>query len=271
MKTNYFDFRRVGLLFQRYFVERFRSELIYWGIMAIVFMFLRNSPSSMFALILIAGIFYAARFFKEIHHSGNGVAYFMIPATQLEKLTVAVVMTTVYFYVMMMITYIIGNLTGTFLSNMLASLDFFSISLFHHSSLQWVLFEKAGLFPIAMFEVINSDVGNIRNAGWFLSVFLLIQSVFLLGSIYFKRSQVFKTFLTVFLLFLFLFVLSLIEGKLILGDHIQTMTGAELKAASDKEWDMWLEIFAVPAKICYFLLPVYLWVVSYFRLTEKQV
>ena len=69
MKSNLFHLKRVGLLFQRYMIERFRAELIYWGIMAIVFMLIRNHVSTMTSLILIAGIFYAARFFKEIHHS----------------------------------------------------------------------------------------------------------------------------------------------------------------------------------------------------------
>ena len=137
MKTNIFNFRRMGLLFQRYFVERFRSEVIYWGIMAIVFIFIRNNIQTMSTLMIIAGAFFAARFFHKIHHPSDSIAYFMIPATQLEKISVAVVMTSFYYFAMMMISYILGNLTGTFLNNMLASLDFFPNAMFQHSSLQW--------------------------------------------------------------------------------------------------------------------------------------
>ena len=268
MKTNVFDFSRIGLLFQRYFIERSRSELIYWGIMALVFMFLRNNLSSMIGLIIIAGIFYAARFFKETHHSGNGVAYFMIPATQLEKLSVAIVMTTLYFYVMMIVSYVIGNLAGTLLSNMLASINFFPREVFHQTSLQWVLFEHGGLFPRAMFEIIKIDVTNTRHVSWFFSVFLLVQSLFLLGSIYFKTKHAFKTFSVTVLILILLNILFFIEAKLILGNFLNS---AEMAMASQKEWEMWLDVFAVPAKIFYYLLPVFFWVVSYFRLTEKQI
>ena len=267
MKASLFNFRRVGLLFQRYFIERFRSELIYWGIMAIVFMFMRNSLSAMTALISIAGVFYAARFFKEIHHSANGISYLMIPATQLEKLTIAIVMTTLYYFSMMMIVYVTGNLSGTFLSNMLADTNFFPNAVFHHSSLQWKMFEQAALFPVAMFEGIKTDVGNGSNIIWFFSVFLLNQSLFLLGSIYFKKNQAFKTFSSMILIMILLNILFWIEWKLILGGH---MNGVDI-AAAQKEWEVWLRGFADIAKVFYYLLPLYFWVVSYFRLTEKQV
>ena len=274
MKTNVFNFRRIGLLFQRYFIERFRSEVIYWGIMALVFMFFRNNDAAMFGLILIAGIFYAARFFKEIHHSGNGIAYFMIPASQLEKLTVAIIMTTFYYYAMMIIVYVIGNLLGTFLNTMLGSMlwpDDSNLSFFHvfESSLQWKLFEEPGLFPKAMFEIIKSDIENIRNVSWFFPVFLVSQSLFLLGGIYFKRSQVFKTLFAIFLLFIFLLIVSSIEARLIIGNYKIVIDTAN--ADQFKDWEIWLKFLAIPAKIFYYLLPLYFWVVSYFRLTEKQV
>jgi len=274
MKTNIFNLRRVGLLFQRYFIERSRSELIYWGIMAIVFMFFRNNIPGMFGIILVAGIFYAARFSKEIHHSANGIAYFMIPATQLEKLTVGIVMTTLYYFVMMMIVYVIGNLAGTFLQN---TLNIITYTQHHqdlgigigHSSLQWKLFEEPGLFPKAMFDIIKSDIENTRNVSWFFPVFLVSQSLFLLGSIYFKRNQVFKTFFAIFLLFIFLLIVCSIEARLFFGDYKIVVDTANTDQF--KDWELWLKVFAIPAKIFYYLLPLYFWVVSYFRLTEKQV
>ena len=274
MKTNVFDFNRIVLLFQRYFIERSRSEVIYWGIMAIVFMFIRNQPPAIFTLIFIAGVFYAARFFKEIHHSGNGVAYFMIPATQLEKLTVSIVLTSLYYYVMMIIVYVIGNFVGTYLENMLTIITYtqhhqdIGIGL-GHSSLQWKLFEGPGIFPKAMFEIIKSDIETIRNVYWIFPVFLINQSLFLLGSIYFKRNQAFKTFFTVVLLFIFLLIVSFIEIRLFFGTDKVVINMAN--EDQFKDWEIWLNFFAIPAKILYYLLPLFFWVVSYFRLTEKQV
>ena len=251
MNTNLFNFKRVGLLFQLYFIERFRTELIYWGIMAIVFMFIRNNIQIMFGLIIVAGIFYAARFFKEIHHPANGIAYFMVPATQLEKLTVAIVMTTIYYYAMMIIVYIIGNLTGTFLVNMFAGIDFLPNGLFHHSSLQWILFG----------ENLTTTIFGIKNrfiVSFFIS-FLIFQPLFLLGGIYFKKNQVFKTFLSLLIIQLLLAILILIEVKLIFGSVVDTGMNLNLNPSP---------VIADILRISFIL---FFWVVSYFRLTEKQV
>jgi len=257
MKTNIFNLRRVGLLFQRYFIERSRSELIYWGLMAIVFMFMRNSIPGMFGFILIAGVLYASRFFKEIHHSGNGLAYFMIPATQLEKLTVSIVITTFYYFAMMIIAYVIGNLAGTFLNNMLASMDYLPNGLFHHSSLQWKLFEETGV------SVFSKKFG-IEKMLYIVSIFrsfIFFQPLFLFGGIYFKKNQAFKTFAATILFYIFLAIIIQVEAKLIFGDALPTGENVE----------HWFWTFVNTVKIFFTLLPLFFWVVSYFRLTEKQV
>jgi len=256
MKTNLFNFKRVGLLFQRYFIERFRTELIYWGIMAIVFMFLRNNTSAMSGLIIVAGVFYAARFIKEIHHSANGIAYYMIPATQLEKMTVAIAMTSFYYFVMMIIVYVIGNLAGTFLGNTLAGMDFLPNGLFHHSSLQWTLFgETNSKLPFEMTGAKNQFIVT------FFTTFLMVQSLFLLGGIYFKNKQVSKTFFSVLIIQLLLAILIFAEIRLILGDnlHITEMNTKNLNFSP------------IISDILRILFLLFFWVVSYFRLTEKQV
>ena len=259
METNIFNFNRLGLLFQRYFTERFHTELIYWGIMVIVFMFIRNIPPLMVMLMLIAGIFYASRFFREIHSPGNGVAYFMIPATQLEKLTVGIVMTSFYYLVMMIIVYITGNLFGTFLNNMLASTNIFGFNIFHHSQLQWKLFENIDYMDPA------DTIRRIKYPVLFATIFLYTQSIYLLGSIYFKRNQFLKTFLSVNITGLLLLILYIIELWLVFGNiNANRFANVEFPA----NWDA---ILYYIMQIGLILLTLFFWVVSYFRLTEKQV
>ena len=248
MKTNLFNFKRVGFLFQRYFIERFRTELIYWGIMAIVFMLIRNNFQVMVGLIIVAGVFYAARFFREIHHSANGIAYFMIPATQLEKLTVAIVMTTFYYLAMMILVYVIGNLSGTFLGNTLAGMDFLPNGLFHHSPLQWALLKM---------EPIRNSMENTSS----IASFFIIQSIFLLGGIYFIKNQAFKTFLSILIIQLLLAIFVIVEVKLIFGDDLLF---TEINTKNLNFSPIISDIFRV-------FLFLFFWVVSYFRLTEKQV
>ena len=255
MKTNIFSFNRLGLLFQRYFTERSRTELIYWSIMAIVFMLIRNNPPLMAGLIIIAGVFYAARFFREIHSRSNGVAYFMIPATHLEKLTVGIVMTSFYYFAMMIIAYIIGNLLGTLLNNILASMNFsvIGINIFYHSSLQWKMFITDSSYPFA----------NIGHRSYYLFLFFLFgQSVYLLGSTYFKNNQFLKTFLATNIIQLCLFILFAIKIWLFIGNGGLTI--------ENTSYDFSMMVGKILRYIIYFLTPFF-WVVSYFRLTEKQV
>ena len=258
MKTNIFNFRRMGLLFQRYFIERFRSELIYWGIMVIVFVFLRNNIQPMSGLIMIAGAFFAARFSREIHHTTNGGAYFMIPATQLEKLTVAIVMTTLYYLAMMIMAYVIGNVTGTLLNNALASLDFLPV---HHSTLQWDFFEKVN----PNFLVLNNNAVDFNYSAPFFVGFLFFQSLFLFGGIYFRKNQTFKTFAAFILFILILAIFIGIELKYIIGDFSATFSIAK------NDLELWARMVEYTVKIIFYLLPPFFWVVSYFRLTEKQI
>jgi len=266
MKTNIFDFKRIGLLFQRYFAERSHTELIYWSIMAIVFMFLRNTTPLMVGLIIVGGAFYAGRFFREIHSRSNGVAYFMIPATQLEKLVAGIVMTTFYYLTMMIITYVIGNLLGTFLNNILASVNMFGLNIFHHIPLQWNLFETTITHTNVIFNSsgvpsYETSYNSLLNT---VTAFLLVQSVYLFGSIYFKSNQTLKTFLAVNIIQILLVIVLVIEVRLIIGGF--NINTTSLQFAND--FGIMVRNIVRPV---FYLLPPFFWVVSYFRLTEKQI
>ena len=212
----------------------------------------------MAGLILIAGIFYAARFFREIHSPGNGIAYFMMPATQAEKLTVGIVMTSFYYFAMMIIAYVIGNLLGTLFNNMLANMNFtvVGINIFHHSPLQWKLFGIS-------IEPFVDKVGSTNFLLYLFELFLVGQSVYLLGSIYFKRNQFFATFLALNIIQFLLSILFMVEFQLILFGHHQS-----LNAMGSYELG---RIVSQMFKIFVWVLPPFFWVVSYFRLTEKEV
>ena len=261
MKTNIFSFNRIGLMFQRYFTERFHTELIYWGIMIIAFMFIRNNIPAMCTLIFIAGIFYAARFFKEIHSPSNGVAYFMIPATQLEKLIVGIIMTTFYYFAMMIITYVIGNLLGTALYNFIINFDFLKQFLPFfidrgYSPLRWKMFEVISGFPVTF------GANSITYVAlWFL-LFILIQSIYLLGGLYFKRNQ---PFVTTFSIVAFLILQSTYTSLLIKLCVIGNITDDIINITSIDKISEYVLYGS------YYLLIPFFWIVSYFRLTEKQI
>jgi hypothetical protein len=268
MKTTNFDIHRVCLLFRRYFAERKQTEIIYWGIMLLAFAFLRNFVFGIGFLLFVAGVFYAARFLREIHSPTGGVAYFMLPATQLEKISVAIVLTHFYYLAMMVICYVVGNLLGTAFNNLMASIPLVSSGymemndIFYHLPLRWVLFET-NVSSTTVFTT-STQVGAFCYFGVFARIFLLLQSIFLLGGIYFKSNQTFKTFFAVNIIQLLLLILFVLEMRIFAG------VGTSVGRINPEEGERLLSIVRNGLKCLGYLLMLFFWVVAYFRLTEKE-
>ena len=103
--------------------------------------------------------------------------------------------------------------------------------------------------------------------GSIFKVFLVTQSIFLLGSIYFKNNQMLKTLLTVVIIHLLLIFLMYANVRLIIFDNIRNMPlplRQEFGISMENVFEKAIQSFYV------FLIPFF-WVVSYFRLTEKQI
>ena len=253
------NFNRIGLLIQRFFIQRFSNELMFWGITIIVMMLIRNNIAGILGFAIIASIIRTNQLFREMHSPTNQINYFMIPATQIEKFTASLLYAFVYFWVMAISAYAIGNVLGTFVNNLLANFgllsDVFNI---RHSSLHWVLFQSIGN-------------GNVKD---FFSVFLamiIIQSTFLLGSIYFKRSQILKTCLALVVFGFFFVIISIFLMKTFIVDgsniHSYTIRGGLDLHINGTDFGP----IKIISNIFFYLLTPYLWFTSYIRLTEKEV
>ena len=244
-----FNFERFGLLIKRFFFERGSHELLFWGITVLVFTLIGNFQTQIIFL-MITGSFFASKFFSEIHSKTQGVNYFMIPATQLEKLLSAIIISVVYFFILFIITYVIGNLMHTYLNNLLA--DYFMA--FSHKTLQWSLFQSnfSGITPLKIVFI----------------TFVISQAIFLLGSIYFKRTVFLKTLFSVFVMLFALTNIEVIlyaifvEGRLELSVYIP----AEILMKN-----LNVKFYEVILNVLLYSSAPFLWVVSYFRLTEKEV
>jgi hypothetical protein len=265
-----FNFNRAGLLVQRYFTGKIQNELIFFGIMFVLFMFFRNNPVVVGITILLAGVFYAVKGFKEIHAPANGINYFMIPATQLAKITVSILLFLIYYFAMMLLAYVLGNLAGTALNNLLANIDFLSteLRLFHHSSLRWSFFENTSPLIQEMFTIDERTITKESGISYiflFIKLFLVIQSLFILGGIYFKHNQIFKTLLALIIIaFAFSIIWGLELHLFIIKSELNHSTGLEIM-------NDWGNMVKNTSNVFYWLLIPYLWVTAYFRLTEKEI
>lgn len=249
-----FSFKRLGLLLNRFFIENKQKELIFWGIAILVFT-LMHEPEPATIFIYISGFLFAARQFKIFSYTPSGMHYLLIPATHTEKLTASILLSTVYFFVMSLITYCIGNIIGTSIINYV--LD-------RSMPISWELFSSHKVIGM------NLMLEPTKNQFWeLLTTFLQVQSVFILGSLYFKRNAVGKTLLT-------FAVMGIVFGlfQLFLMDNIWSdihNAGSSISMNVMMNNSAFMKSMDKIADIFFYLLIPYFWLVSYFRLKEKQV
>jgi len=248
------NINRLGLLFKRFFIENKQKELIFWGISIAVFTIM-HQVGSVEMFTYIAGFIFAARLFSIFAYTPTGMHYLLIPATHTEKLIVNIVLSTIYFFTMILVTYIIGSVVGNLLGSMIFGLD----------------------KPINL-DLFNDSISNAWNTGnhqdgifnIFMS-FALSQSIFLLGSIFFKRSAIAKTFLSIILVTMALGIIQLILFKLTFGTfHMNTNSFRFDLLGPNFINEIFPNYKMIGTILKYSLIPFF-WLVTYFRLTEKQV
>lgn len=248
MNTN-FSFNRLGLLLKRFFVENSQKELTFWIISIAVFMFM-HEPAAVSMFIIIGGFIFASRIYKSFSYTPGGMHYLLIPATHLEKLVSGILLSTVYFLIGVLTCYFIGNTLGIHVGNMIFNTE---------NTVHFQLFETA------------NEINRMSSGPSYLDMFVgfaIVQSIFLLGSIYFKRNAVGKTILSIIA---FSIVIGLIELALIkLNFDTTSITNQNINIQVLDINSMFPGLDVVGQVIKYATAPFF-WVVSYFRLTEKEV
>ena len=247
-----FSFNHLGLLIKRYFIENKQRELSFWGIVIVVFMIMHDS-STIEMFLYVTGFIFAARMFKVFSYTPGGMHYLLIPATHVEKLVTAILLSTVYYFIMILITYTIGSLLGTTLGNAIfnmnnpVSLDFFNM------------------------ESISKVWGNtvVKHNGLLdiFCTFALIQSIFLMGSVYFKKNVIGRTIMSFIIISILLGIIEVIIFKLTFGTFNLREQSFNLSISGDNLFPG----FEAATKYLKYLMIPFFWLVSYFRLTEKQV
>ena len=254
------NINRIGLLLKRYFIENKQLELYFWIITTVVFMLFYNTSTVGMLLLVIGGLIFASNTFKAFSITPNGIHYLLIPATHAEKLIVSIILSTIYFFAMFLITYVIGTTLGTVIYNFILSVDNpINFSLFHDNSNQMTLIRNMNYS------------GDFKLLKTFIS-FAGTQSVFMLGSIIFKRSAAFKTILCLFGFFIVLFFIEAMLLKITLGTY---SLNRNMTILSFQAENMFSGYYAIAKYIVVNIIPCLLipffWIVTYFRLTGKQV
>jgi hypothetical protein len=109
---------------------------------------------------------------------------------------------------------------------------------------------------------------------YILLTFLVIQSLFILGSVYFEKYSFIKTAISMFVVMLIFFLLLYVFNDLMPpGGFYQGLSSYRVAEDNNKEFLVQLPewVGTVLRGLLMYALPPFFWVVTYFRLREKQV
>ena len=190
---------KTNLLFS---ITRLKQPIIATTGVLVVILFIRGLLGSQVSeqtysftfsiFLLIGGIIISVRFFEEFHTAKKGFMTILLPVSVFEKLLTSWLITSVIYTVFILFFNWILLFLVALLLTIIKGFDLSSISLFSSS---------------------------IRNT---ITLYMLLNVVFLAGSISFKTQAFFKTLITVIIINICLFIYSAVFGYSIFKDMMFT-------------------------------------------------
>ncbi|MBN2617944.1 MAG: hypothetical protein JXR64_06495 [Spirochaetales bacterium] len=219
----------------------------------------RNSINYMFpGFLFIGGYIFSSLIFSDINDKFKSSLWFSLPASTLEKYVVGVLLSGLGYIIFLNIAFLVGSLVSNALT-------------------QPIFKDGMELFnPVKLFSIDELD-SSFFSASIIFLVYIFTHSVFIIGSIVFKKAAFIKTALAssiVSIAYSIIFgFLGYYIGKLGLADHwdIRVLMSVERYFEelfnSGNLVSFLYRIFIIPGII----FTLFFNVVGYIKLTEKEV
>jgi hypothetical protein len=204
-----------------------------------------------YVTLYTGGFILTENIFKELHHEARGAAWLSLPASTFEKFTCRLVITAVMYPIgIMMLFFLISLISEGIMRNL------------------WGPGHGLGLFnPFTRMILINT------------LIYFILQSVFLLGGVYFKTHAIIMTILSLAIYSFIFYMIIGFTGKILFKDffflwhsvymsnHMSSMPGLSFEynvhIGSILNWAINIGFWYLLAPLC--------WVIGYFRLKEKEI
>ena len=273
-----FSFQRFSLLVGQHWAENRKKYLLsvvaFISLIFVWYIFVMLTDSSdplggnlqhityYFSLFLV-GPFYASQFFKDLSSRTRGTNYLMVPASTLEKTLCSIFFVIVFFVVVFTAAFYIIDIITVGLAN--AVHPGYAGSVDHNGVIQEA--HTVNIFKLP---------GNPEKVSFYIFLlFFVIQSVALLGSIYFRQYSYIKTAISITLACLVIGLIGFYFTSFFMprggfnelsNYRIYSEDGNETKLVQLPEW-----IGKVLKYLFLYGFPPLFWVTTYFRLKEKEV
>ncbi len=255
MENNIFSVNRLVKLFKRQIMLYKSSTYIAIGAISgallIIFFLMafgernctyESQAGLFFPVFFICGYIFASRSFNELNDYRTGYLYLTLPVSNVERLFVGWFNSSILYSIVGVIIFIIIST----LANILAALTF---------SFEFTWFDYK-------FKVILISC----------AVYIVTQSIFILGGIYFKKQEFLKTLLAIIIFQIAMgFIIGILGWGIIADFQIQPMQFQE-QDFSENFKDFVSDTFVQIIKILFWygMIPFFL-IVSYFKLKETEV
>ncbi len=273
-----FSINRWGLLMGKHWSENRKKYtlgiiaiaalmILWYGFMIIVGPGLDKEVQgpTYFVGLFVIGCIYASLLFADLADRPKGISYLSVPASHLEKVVCNLFFGVIIFFLLYFAIFYIVTTPMLAISN----------------AVREAKWKTAGAgYPFVKYELINVfsfGKGNGEDMFYGLHlVYFAVQSAFTLGSVYFTRFSFIKTVIAVLImwLFLFLFVAKVLVPMMPEGNYFNGLTNWSLLNEGSQPNKVimlpkWVDT-AVETLLKYGFAPL-LWVVTYFRLKEKEI
>jgi len=263
-RKQYFSPRRFFLLLKRDFLTYYRTIIITTAaiggfviLASAVSAFTGNDsyfhPVLYFLLLYIGGFIISSRGFREIYNSQKSYTYVALPGSRLEKFSERLIATS------------IGYVLGTLLV--------YSIVTAISEGLNQVLFRYTHTF-----------LNPLSRAFWIgVSAYLVVQGVFLAGSVFFSKNSLIKTILIIIIFGIALLIIIIIAARLIIPGYFEGLGPIRQNFQSLRELAEWLgmteaglqhtgkTIWLIIRLLFWAVLAPLCWTVSYLKFRKIEV
>lgn len=255
--NQFFDIKRFTLLVLKHGADNKRRYILallaYFGLLILWFLFGMLISEKYFIpkevqyitfyfSLFAVGTFYASQYYNDLSSRAKGSHFLLVPASSFEKFLCSLLYTVVLFALFLTAAFYVADVIMVNVANAFRGVD------------QEI--RKSEVVNVFTLEMIRF---NPHVAIYLFPVFLSVHSLFLLGSVYFRKYNFIKTIIACFLIFLVVFLVVYFIHEL-LPDRPDEYYFSKI----EKWFPTFLQVLA------YSIAPLN-WVATYFVLKAKQV
>jgi len=243
--THTFQFKRVYLLLKKDCIFLKATLITLFSTMGVILLLwniysINNQPTAFMIMLFAGGIWLTSLTFRELHQTHQQFNFLMIPASQFEKFLSKLFLTVIGYPMALLIFYTLFYAVVGSLAALIAG----------HTSIIFNPFQW------------NTIVALLN--------YIIIQAIFFLGAIYFKKLPVIKTILFIGALNIVLIIFMILVGVSIADTFSTDVVGMISQNWAFHTAPLWKSMPTLLAAFFWVALAPICWIIGYVRLKEVQ-